>query len=167
MDILEVLGKIGFDWRVALVNLFNFLIVFLILKKFAFKPIENILEKRRVRIEQGLDDAKKSRDILLKTEDLSGDIIKKANNDANRIISNSKTEGDNLIFKSKEKATEEAGGIITSAHEEVEKNKLRMDKEFKKDSASFVTDMVSKILMEDIDEKKNEDITKKILSDIK
>jgi F-type H+-transporting ATPase subunit b len=89
MDILEVLGKIGFDWRVALVNLFNFLIVFLILKKFAFKPIENILERRRKKIEQGLKDAKKSRDILLQTEDLSEDIIKKAKNDANLIVANS------------------------------------------------------------------------------
>jgi hypothetical protein len=42
-----------------------------------------------------------------------------------------------------------------------------MDREFRKDSASFVTEMVSRILSEEIDQEKNESITKKILSDIK
>jgi F0F1-type ATP synthase membrane subunit b/b' len=48
MDILGILGKIGFDWQVALANLVNFLIIFWILKKFAFKPVREILQKDRM-----------------------------------------------------------------------------------------------------------------------
>lgn len=166
MDILEVLGKIGFDWRVALANLINFLIIFLILKKFAFKPIENILNNRRLKIEKGLKDAEKAKLDLIKAEEIAKEITNDAKHQANLIIAESKKKGDLVIIESNEKATEEARGIITHAHSVSEKNKIEMEKEFKRESASIVTDIVEKVLREEINQEKNYDLTKKIISNI-
>ena len=42
MDLIEILSKVGFDWRMALSNLVSFLIVFFILKKYALEQINKI-----------------------------------------------------------------------------------------------------------------------------
>lgn len=164
MDILEVLGKIGFDWRVALVNLINFLVIFLILKKFVFGTIQNILNNRRIKIETGLNDAEKAKADLIKAEEIAREIKNEAKHEANLIIADSKKKGDVLIADSTEKATEEARSIITHAHFVAEKNKIQMEKDFKKESVSLIVDTVEKILKEEIDQEKNQALTKKIIS---
>ncbi|MBU4369492.1 ATP synthase F0 subunit B, partial [Patescibacteria group bacterium] len=59
MDLQRILGNLGFDWRMALANLVNFLIIFFVLKKYAFKPIKEKLEEREKKIKTGLEDAEK------------------------------------------------------------------------------------------------------------
>jgi len=68
MDIITILSKLGFDWQVALVNTFNFLIIFVILGKLFFKPIKTAIEKRQKEIQCGIDKAKEA-DIRLKEVD--------------------------------------------------------------------------------------------------
>jgi F0F1-type ATP synthase membrane subunit b/b' len=62
----EILGKIGFDWQVALANLVNFLIIVFLLKKFAFKPIAKIIQDRQNKINEGLENAKKAAEEAMK-----------------------------------------------------------------------------------------------------
>ena len=75
---LEILGKIGFDWQVALANLINFFIVFLLLKKFFFKKIKETIRERRNKIEKGLEDAEKAAESLKSAEIEKDSIVKEA-----------------------------------------------------------------------------------------
>ena len=68
MAILDILGKIGFDWQVAVANLVNFLIIFFILKRYAFKPIANIIKERQDQVNEGLDNAKLAETNLMQAE---------------------------------------------------------------------------------------------------
>jgi hypothetical protein len=60
MDIGLILANLGFDWRVALANLVNFLVIILILKYFAFKPIAKIINEREDKIKKGIEDAERA-----------------------------------------------------------------------------------------------------------
>ena len=50
--LLETLGKVGFDWRMALFSFINFILVFWLLKKLFFKKILNIIEERQESIKK-------------------------------------------------------------------------------------------------------------------
>ena len=45
-----------------LYNVINILVLFVLLKIFLFKPVTEIMEKRKAMIQQDLDDAKKAKD---------------------------------------------------------------------------------------------------------
>ena len=59
-SLLEILGKIGFDWQVALANTVNFLIIFFLLKKFIFPSISKHITERQKKISEGLEKAKEA-----------------------------------------------------------------------------------------------------------
>ena len=61
----EILSKIGFDYRVALANLVNFLIVLWVLQKFAFPKIQIVLAERQAKIRKGLADAEAAKQAKL------------------------------------------------------------------------------------------------------
>ena len=49
---------LGLNLGYLFVQIFNFLIIFIVLRAWVFKPIMGLLEKRRTAIAQGLEDAR-------------------------------------------------------------------------------------------------------------
>ena len=49
------IGALGFSWSSFVIQLISFLIVFLILKRYAFKPIIKILKERSDLINDGIN----------------------------------------------------------------------------------------------------------------
>lgn len=103
IDILEILGKIGFDWQVALVNTINFLLVFFLLQKFLFPTLRKAVEDRRAKIKEGLDKAQEA-DVRLKEIDRIGvEKIREAESAAMATMKAAESRA-----KDKEKAMEES-----------------------------------------------------------
>jgi F-type H+-transporting ATPase subunit b len=51
---LENLAQLGINGNFLIAQIVNFLVLFFILRAFAYKPLLNMLERRRVRIEEGM-----------------------------------------------------------------------------------------------------------------
>lgn len=151
--ITEILGKIGFDWQVALANLVNFIIIFLILKYLAFKPIQNVIEKRRQAIKEGLDNADEARTALREAESRKEAIIMEARQEANGLIATAKEQADRVVEKTLRDAESEKVKIITEGQKKAEREFDRMQQEVRGQAAELVVLGVEKILQEDLGEK--------------
>ena len=116
MQSLEVIS-VNF-WQI-LISLFNLLILFLLFKKFLFKPVNNMLAKRQGEIDakyEAADEAKRiaQEDRLLWDEKIgtvkleSEEIIKKAQNSAKRqseaIVSKAKEQADSIVRQAENQA---------------------------------------------------------------
>ena len=80
-------------------QLANFIIVLIVLKKFAFTPIQNILEQRKKRIAEGEDKLKRIEQQLADSEQRTQEAIDKANADAQRLIEEAKESAASLSEK--------------------------------------------------------------------
>ena len=89
MDIGLILANLGFDWRVALANLANFLIIVWILKRFAFKPIEKAIKNREDKIRKGVEDAERAATEFQMAKQTCDKTIEEAKYEANKIIASS------------------------------------------------------------------------------
>ena len=59
---MDVFAKLGIDWKLLIAQAVNFGILFLVLRRFAYKPMLDFLENRSAQIDKGLkDDALKKR----------------------------------------------------------------------------------------------------------
>jgi len=160
--VLDVLGKIGFDWQVALANLVNFLIIFFLLKRFAFGRIQNMIAKRQEHIKQGLDNRDRAEQMLADAQAEASSITMAARADANAVVAQAHERGQAAIAQAEAAAEQRAEGIIADAHKSIARDKAAMVREIANASSSLVVGAVEKIIDGDVDKQAVEKAAQRI-----
>lgn len=81
---MEALANLGIDWKLLLAQVVDFVIVLLVLKRFAYQPMLKLLDERTAKIEKGLADAEHAGQKLSEIE--TKEDIAEARTEAKRIL---------------------------------------------------------------------------------
>ncbi len=144
INVLEILGKIGFDWQVALANLVNFLIILYLLKKFAFKPIKNIIQERQNKISEGLEKAEEAEVRLKDIDQIAKKLFSKAQNEALAIVSLAEKKAIILSEELEEKMEEKKKQANQLLKSEFLRQKEVMNQEVLKNAINLVKEVIVK-----------------------
>src|SRR3989449_11490938 len=108
-----------FGWNpwLFLSQVISFLIVALLLRRFAYKPILAVLEERRRKIEEGQLNAEKIRKELAEAEKRYQEILSKANADAQKMIDEARESAAHLSERKQQEAITAAEQIVAKAKE--------------------------------------------------
>jgi len=147
-QILEALNNIGFNWKVALANFVNFLIIFYILKRFAWKPIREKIDERNREIEKGLKNAEEAEKKLSNAREEYEEIILKAKKDAHKVIAVAEEEKEKIISLATDKAEKKAEEIVKQAEDRMNSEMNKMKKDFQKYAAEISVMGAKKIIKE-------------------
>jgi F-type H+-transporting ATPase subunit b len=164
---LDILATIGFDWRVALANLISFLIIYWLLKRYAFKPMARIIKERQDKIRSGLDNADKAEETLRQAEDQEKGIVKDAKKEAHGIVMSATDQGKNIVDEATTQADKKAKDIVDQAHKQIDIDREAMQSEVHSYAADVVVRGLEKILSKEFDAKQNEEYSKKAIASIK
>ncbi|PJE73963.1 MAG: ATP synthase F0 subunit B [Candidatus Terrybacteria bacterium CG10_big_fil_rev_8_21_14_0_10_41_10] len=164
MDFAEILSKIGFDWKLALANLINFLIIFYLLKKFAFAPIGRIIRERKDKIDEGLENAARSEEILNASKKKSDEIIAGAKEEANKIIAKGYEQARQSIEHAALEAMKKQEEILLRAQKGIDRERISMEARVREEAAELVAGGVKKIIKEDITPAVKKNILEKVTS---
>ncbi|NCO04619.1 MAG: F0F1 ATP synthase subunit B [Candidatus Magasanikbacteria bacterium] len=165
--ILDTLGKVGFEWKMGLFNLINFLIIFFILKKFLFKPITKTINERQKKANQAIDDFSQAKAELQMATQKSQEIIDNAKVEANKILEQSHDDAKVLADELKIKAKADIELLIEQAKKNIAIDKKEMKEELKKETAILVITALEKILTEKFDKETDEKYIEKMISLLK
>ena len=165
--ILENLGKIGFEWKMALFNLINFLILFWILKRYFFKPIMNNVRDREKQVQDSVDNIQKAKTELQMAERKAQDIIAQSKVEANKIIEKSHDDAKAAGEAMKEKAKKEIEMLIAQAKRNIDIDKKDMKESLRKETVELVVLAVEKIMGSKLNDKSDDKMIKEILSSLK
>ncbi|MBT4153464.1 MAG: F0F1 ATP synthase subunit B [Candidatus Magasanikbacteria bacterium] len=165
--ILETLGKIGFDWRMGLFNLINFLIIYWVLKRYAFGPIMKVINERQEKMKEGMDNYKKSQSELQMAEQKAQGIIDEAKVAANKVVEQSHDDSKQVAEDMKNKAKTEIESLIAQAKKNIDIDKQDMKDTLRKETVELVVLAVEKVLGERMDGKKDETYIQEILGSLK
>lgn len=150
MDLLEVLGKVGFDWRLALAQMVNFMLVFWLLSKLVFKPMNQTIEKRQAKLDEALSSAEKAASELEAAEAERERLIQAARSEATLMTDKASERAEEIVKSAHKKAESEHEAILKRAEGEIESAWREMQAEFKKRSAEYVATTTAKLMREDI-----------------
>ena len=142
----QLLTTFGVNGPKFIAQVILFLTVYLILKKFAFGPILAIFEERRKSIEESQINAEKIKKQLAESELRYKEILKKANDDAQRIIEEGHAFSEANAQKHLQQAIKDAESIIIKANENVELERARMVAEVKNEMVNLVVDTTAKVV---------------------
>ena len=142
-------------------QLINFFLVILVLKKFAFGPIQEILEKRKQRIADGEEKLAEIEKQLADSEKRVTEKLDEANADAKRMIDEAKESAAKIGEQETQKAIASAQNILAKAEEAAKAERETMKAEIKAEFGKLVTAATSqvagKVLTDDDQRRINEE----------
>lgn len=134
----EVIEYLGINWPKLIAQLVNFALVLIILRKFAYKPVLQMLEERRQRIAESVANADKIKAELARTEASRQEILDKANTQANKLIEEARAAAARVQETETQKAIATAEQIIAKAREAAAQDHARMLAELKREIGRLV-----------------------------
>jgi len=136
-----------FGWNAwgFLSQVISFSIVAFLLAKFAYNPILNVLEERRRKIAEGLENAAKIQTQLAETQKSTAEIIAKAHVEAAALVEQARAAAKQVSERENQRAVAQAGEIIQKAREAGEAEQKRLMAELKKDLSRLVVDTTAKV----------------------
>jgi F-type H+-transporting ATPase subunit b len=123
-----------------------FVLLILVLKKFAWKPILSAVDQRNESISNSLLAAEKARVEIASLTANNEQIIAQAKLDRDALLKEAREMKNEIISKAKETATNEADKIISSAKEQITNEKMKALTELKNQVAAISIEMAEKVL---------------------
>lgn len=136
-----------FGWNVWLFlsQVISFVIVALLLKKFAYGPVLNVLEERRQRIQEGLLNADKIKQQLAEAEQRHAEILAQANAQAQKMIDEARVSASTVSERKQQEAIAAAEQIVVKAQEAARIEREREMAELKRQLGRLVVETTSKV----------------------
>ncbi|MDX1476221.1 MAG: F0F1 ATP synthase subunit B [Saprospiraceae bacterium] len=132
-------------WTTVIFGLF-----WLIVGRFAFRPIAEALRKRETDIQNSLDEAKRAREEMSNLQAENEKLLAQAREERARILRDAKDASNRLVSEAKEKAKDEAQKIVTSAKTEIENQKQQALIEVKNQVGNMALDIAGKVLRREL-----------------
>jgi F-type H+-transporting ATPase subunit b len=143
--IRQTAEQFGFKWQLFLSQVISFVIVALLLRRFAYKPILAVLEERRQRIAEGLLNAEKIKQQLAEAEQRYAEILSTANAAAQKMIDEARESASHVAERKQQEAVATAEQIVAKAREASMIEHERTMAQLKRELGRLVIDTTSKV----------------------
>lgn len=144
----EIIHAFGIDWRLIVIQIFNFTLLALGLWYFLYTPVLSMLEKRQKTIEEGVAHAAEAERKLRHADEEKAGILKAAHEDARAIGERAKVHADEKTSMLLREAEAKSERILEEAKKEGESLKERLYKESEGEIAKTALLAAEKILRE-------------------
>ena len=133
-----------------------FLIVFFVLKKFAWKPILESLKEREESIESALQAAEDAKKEMASLKAKNEELLKEAREERDALLADARKIKEQILNEAREKANKEAGIIIENAREQINSEKQAALIELKNVIATYSIEIAEKVLQAELSDKKKQ-----------
>jgi F-type H+-transporting ATPase subunit b len=134
----DTLQMLGIQWPKLIIQLINFTVLLLVLKKFAYPPIFKMLDERKAKIAESVANADKIKAQLAKTEVDRQKTLADAGELANKIVADARAAAVRVTELEAQKAIATAEQIIAKAREAAAQERAAILAELKREVGRLV-----------------------------
>ncbi len=131
-------------------TLLIFLLVWGVLGKLAFKPIQGALRKREQDIQTALDEAKKARDEMSHLKAKNEELLVEAREERSKMLKEAKEMKEAIVNEAKAKAKEEAQRVLSNAKQEIDNLRMAAMVDLQNQSGMLAIQVAEKILQREL-----------------
>lgn len=140
------------DWKVALFAIINFVVLVTLLKKFLYKPVLNMLDRRRQTIDQALDQAAQARQLAAGTEEQLQARQQEAREEAAAILAEARAQAEAERQRLLDQAREEAERLSREEAERRALEQAQAEQELQKQAAALTLAAAERLLGQNLTE---------------
>lgn len=164
---MEALGALGVNGPFLVSQIVNFLILFGALSLLLWKPMLKMLDERKQRIAQGLEDAEQARRDRERAQAEYEERVKQAEQEREEILARAAEESEQAKAKALAQAREQADRIIAEGKETVVQERQQMLAELRSQVAALSVAAANKLIGEALDEQRQRHLIDEFFSGIK
>ena len=147
-------------------QLFIFIGLILLLKKFAWKPILDAVNERETSIKDALSSADEARKEMASLQEDNQKILQEARAEREALLKEARTSGADLLAKATEDAKLEADKILSQAQDAIQNEKRAAINELKNQVAQISLEIAEKVIEGELEDKdKQTSLVEKLLKD--
>ncbi len=154
------------DWGLQIWTLVSFVVLLVLLSKFAFKPIAQALDRRSEAIRKSIEEAEKQRAEAKKLMEDYQKQLAEARAEANKIVEEARGLGENVRKEVVEKANAEASALLQRSQEELQRQKEKGVQELKDTVAGLSVQIASKIIEKEVNEATHRQLVENLIKDL-
>ncbi len=158
---------LGINLGYLLVQVFNFLIVFVILAAWMYKPLLNMMQQRRETIARGLEDARIASEARENAEKEAEEILAKAQQESGKIVREATERGEQVRVEIKEAAETEIVKLREDATADAQQEKEKILGDLRGQVAALSIAAAQKVIGESLDEKRQRALIDDFFSGVK
>jgi len=158
---------LGINLGLLIVQIIAFTIVFLTLNSWVYKPMLDMMETRKQKIAQGLEDARVAADARANAEKEAEKIIAEAQAEAGKVVREATERAESAGKDVKAAAEAEAAKAREAALAETEAERNRILGDLRGQVASLAMAAANKLVGEALDEKKQRALVSEFFSGVK
>lgn len=159
--------KLGISLGFLLFQIFNFTILCILLYAWAYKPILKMLDNRKQKIAQGLEDARIASEARANAEQDAARILAEAQNKANQVVRESTDRAEAAALEIRATAEAEATKEREAALAEVQAERDRMLGDLRSQIAALAIAAAQKLVGESLDEKRQHALIDEFFSGVR
>ncbi|MGD0060450.1 MAG: F0F1 ATP synthase subunit B [Verrucomicrobiia bacterium] len=154
------------DWGLQIWTLVTFVVLLVLLAKFAFKPIAQALDRRGESIKKSIEDAEKQRADAKKLMDDYQKQLAEARNEAGKIIEEARQLGERVRKEVVDKSNAEASAAVQRAQEEIQRQKEKGIQEMKDTVAALSVQIASRVIEKELNEATHRQLVDSLIKDL-
>lgn len=149
-------------------QLFIFVGLVFLLKKFAWKPILDTVNERESSIKDALSAAAAAREEMEHLQADNQRILKEARAERDTLLKEARTTSNQIVEQAKADAKKEAEKIMQQTQEAIANEKAAAVEDLKRQVAGFSLEIAEQVLKSELEsENKQKQLVEKLLSDVK
>lgn len=143
---MELLQKLGVDWKLLLAQIVNFTILLAVLTFFVYRPLLRIIDERRERIRKSMEDAEQIAHAKENITRAHEEALRNIDRECGAFLENAKNEAERAKADILRTADMEAQALLAKGREQLRAERAQAMREMQKSLATAILQMTENIL---------------------
>lgn len=159
------ISELGINWGVLLTQVVTFVILLVLLRFVAYKPLMRMLDERSKRVKDSLEQAEAVKAQSAKTEEELKSQLAQASREGQERIERAIKAGEDIKQKAQADAKKEAEGLIVRARSEIQHERDEAIDGVRREFADLTVLAAGKVIEKSLDKKEHRELIDKVLEE--
>jgi len=159
------LGELGISWPTLITQVVTFVILLVLLRVVAYKPIMRMLDERSRRVKESVEQAEELKKQSAAAQDEMKKQLEQASREGQERIARALKAGEDVKQKAQEDAKKEAEALITRARSEIQRERDDAIGEVRREFADLTVLAAGKVIEKSLDKEDHRELIDKVLEE--
>jgi len=160
-----MLETLGIHFPSLLIYLINFLLVLLLLRLFAYRPILRLMDQRAQRIRESLEASEQAREAAASSQEAVEAQLVEARREAQRIVEQAREAAERYRAEEMERARNEAETFVSRARADIERERDAAVEEVRSNFADLAMTAAERVVRRSLDRQAHEELITQVLEE--
>ncbi len=163
----DIVDKLGISLPVLLTQVVTFIILLVILRFVAYKPIMRMLDERSKRVKESMEQAESIKEQSARAEEEVKKQLEEAGREGQERIARAVKAGEGVKQKAQAEAKQEAEALVDRARTEIQRERDEAIGEVRREFADLTIMAAGKVIDRSLDKEEHKELIEKVLEESK